>query len=606
MAARCQVRALKIRTDDRARLPRITHLVEDALRTASFPGLPPNGVVYIKSMDLGRFDDRTSSYLLADRIDAFIRTVRPTRIALRPTGHPNLPAVWFAHELEPHRLLTEQLASGHLPRAWFWPVAVKGWSARQPVAQSLQEIIGQVVRISVDYTRPTVLANLAYVLEPLFANDRLLHLLQTLTEKPFRRLVVSLGLKTKKTLKPGVSDAGDPPLSFEPARYAYPTDGLAAKSRELVAQAVHLWGLEDARSILTTGLVMAGREEVIGPAEIRRTMIQVATRKPTPPDLPPRYRSPGKGIAFQPRAPDPTLPIAANGAARFPGPIAYLPAARGQASVALKRENGRRRFKGPPAPEKDRPTDNTQIPSTAGGDRGPSGEPGARPQGPMPFPARPDALDPDVPRASREPRTGPERIGLDHLFAGAYSAYAGFPLLINVLARLGIEAIFEDHPGYPLDDLRETILWRIAFRQRIPPDDPSVQFLRDPEVVLKRAQKRHKAVTRQTIFAKAPADRQALFRIPRSREPSKPLGLNPVRDIFVIAVCRYIRNLAGMNVRELIRRPAFIALTETHLDITGSIDTLDIRVRLAGLDVNPGWVPWLGRVVQIHYTEADR
>ena len=26
-----------------------------------------------------------------------------------------------------------------------------------------------------------------------------------------------------------------------------------------------------------------------------------------------------------------------------------------------------------------------------------------------------------------------------------------------------------------------------------------------------------------------------------------------------------------------------------------------VPVRLAGLDINPGWLPWLGRVVQFHY-----
>jgi hypothetical protein len=27
----------------------------------------------------------------------------------------------------------------------------------------------------------------------------------------------------------------------------------------------------------------------------------------------------------------------------------------------------------------------------------------------------------------------------------------------------------------------------------------------------------------------------------------------------------------------------------------------DVRVRRAGLDLDPGWVPWLGRVVLHHY-----
>jgi hypothetical protein len=31
----------------------------------------------------------------------------------------------------------------------------------------------------------------------------------------------------------------------------------------------------------------------------------------------------------------------------------------------------------------------------------------------------------------------------------------------------------------------------------------------------------------------------------------------------------------------------------------------DVRVRRSGLDIDPGWVPWLGRVVRFHYLHPD-
>jgi hypothetical protein len=177
--------------------------------------------------------------------------------------------------------------------------------------------------------------------------------------------------------------------------------------------------------------------------------------------------------------------------------------------------------------------------------------------------------------------------------------------LINVLECLGIERIFADYPGYPVNDLRETVLWRIALWQKIPAGDPAVLFLRDPADVFRRAEKAHIPLTRQIFFDNARPAVQDLFRFPVSRDPLKPQGLDQVVDIFILAVCRYIHNRGMIAIRKLIRRPAYIALTKTHLDITASIDTLDIRIRMAGLDVNPGWVPWLNRVVQIHYTEDD-
>lgn len=47
--------------------------------------------------------------------------------------------------------------------------------------------------------------------------------------------------------------------------------------------------------------------------------------------------------------------------------------------------------------------------------------------------------------------------------------------------------------------------------------------------------------------------------------------------------------------------PARVLASSTHLDL--HFDTSAVRddIRLAGLDVDPGWLPWLGAVVRIHY-----
>jgi hypothetical protein len=41
--------------------------------------------------------------------------------------------------------------------------------------------------------------------------------------------------------------------------------------------------------------------------------------------------------------------------------------------------------------------------------------------------------------------------------------------------------------------------------------------------------------------------------------------------------------------------------TETHLDLDLETADVDLALRLAALDLDPGWVPWLGRVVRFHY-----
>lgn len=51
----------------------------------------------------------------------------------------------------------------------------------------------------------------------------------------------------------------------------------------------------------------------------------------------------------------------------------------------------------------------------------------------------------------------------------------------------------------------------------------------------------------------------------------------------------------------LIAGPGRLGATATHLDFERPLASVRLDVRRAGLDLDPGWLPWLGRVVTIHY-----
>ncbi len=51
----------------------------------------------------------------------------------------------------------------------------------------------------------------------------------------------------------------------------------------------------------------------------------------------------------------------------------------------------------------------------------------------------------------------------------------------------------------------------------------------------------------------------------------------------------------------LVRQPASLTATLVHFDLHLAAATADIAVRRAGLDLDPGWVPWLGRIIRFHY-----
>jgi hypothetical protein len=68
-------------------------------------------------------------------------------------------------------------------------------------------------------------------------------------------------------------------------------------------------------------------------------------------------------------------------------------------------------------------------------------------------------------------------------------------------------------------------------------------------------------------------------------------------------VARSCRRRAGLGLGALIRRDGRVTTTRTHIDVVFRLADSDLRIRRAGLDVDPGWVPWLGRVVRFHYQD---
>ena len=80
----------------------------------------------------------------------------------------------------------------------------------------------------------------------------------------------------------------------------------------------------------------------------------------------------------------------------------------------------------------------------------------------------------------------------------------------------------------------------------------------------------------------------------------KPEGCE-VANTWLSACRRYLRRRARIGLASLVVRPARLAITPTHVDVFFGLNSADVRIRRAGLDIDPGWVPWFGRVVAFHY-----
>lgn len=87
--------------------------------------------------------------------------------------------------------------------------------------------------------------------------------------------------------------------------------------------------------------------------------------------------------------------------------------------------------------------------------------------------------------------------------------------------------------------------------------------------------------------------------------PAGPVDTQQAAALWLRACRRYLRRVAGIGPASLALRPARLAWTKTHVDLRFALSASDLRIRRAGLDIDPGWLPWLGRVVAIHYQQAE-
>lgn len=75
---------------------------------------------------------------------------------------------------------------------------------------------------------------------------------------------------------------------------------------------------------------------------------------------------------------------------------------------------------------------------------------------------------------------------------------------------------------------------------------------------------------------------------------------------FVLGAGHICRTRARVGMRALVHQSSRFVLTRTHLDVIFDHPLADVRIRRAGLDIDPGWVPWLARVVRYHYLHGEQ
>jgi hypothetical protein len=654
MSADCHVRKLRIRTGDKTILPRMTFVFEDAFRTASFPGIPPNGRVFIKRLDLGRSLSSVSSRVLAAKLDEELRRIRPVMISRNMKEDIAAPAVWFPDELSPHRFLLDLLSKNHRPRAWYWKTAIKGWSPSLTRRQSYQLILAQAAE------HETGIRGLAFVLEPLYENGNLLDILDALEPREVSRLLIGMGLPPLQEIHKGnQANHGKifPPVSLR--------DGA------IVTRAAGTWSVFDPRFMLVSYLVLTRMDQKPNPFQVNRLLAAVSglpsfSREILQPAMERTQPSPDAEIEESLRTSSESIGEKTGEAG---APTADMRVSETTAR-GMNSPQGISRKPDPGSSEKaheENPTagqESEQVKAATAVFKEDESADGIF-QTPKPIPAsdgfvtsgspatRPSESEPAGSRNLAKPNqsTPFKEHTLTEIwpfyggFAGDISKHAGLIFIIPLMKRIGMDTLMESFPAYEDLELPRRILFRCAELLSIPTDDPVLGFLGEkpepsqviPEFAAPPEWRRilpppasgaydfrlgrirgvpgYRLILDQkgllTVGLWHPGNRDRIkpwidrAQQPMGRAAPRTWSMDRLVDTLVIAMIRYCRQYASMGLKGLIRRPAYVATTKTHLDVSFPFNRLDIRVRMAGLDINPGWVPWLGRVFQFHYVGGE-
>jgi hypothetical protein len=604
-------------------------LLEDALHTASIPGGAGGRLVLVRRLDVGRIHPHAPPSTLALAIEQRLREVEISAVHADDPAAPHASAVWFRDAAEAYALLAVRLAQGRAGDAWFWASAVPGWRpgmdaddgirlAMRAAAESVQgaAAIAEVLRLAASRG----------------AADRIV----SATLATYAAAVLrSLGWTAAVVVD---ADRAEP---------------VPAAWRALLHRWIATWGADDVRStwLAATALIAerpsraADRTLPMRAAALVRAVASATLTTNTDrrvDDAPDPLRLPDRESADPPAAPARHHPDAfadkvaertcAADADRedvdHPHPQsidAVLMDAVDADHRPIKLADPHPHHPRHPAPESAAaPVDapRAQEPDRADDHHPPRTDAPAeaaeliRHNKPRTEDARPEArVAADTPRRRQAENDAPEPTEAGGLF-----------FLVNAMQRLGMAEVLDRHPALLEADLPGRVLLRIAERTRVPADDPAMLCLEDardagetgarypfesPAVWARAVGREGDAIERteagrtlrldasgRLLLALRPAD-DATSALTHSRTHA----LDLITDAWVTALRRWCRRYARIGLHDLVRRRGRMAFTRTHVDVTLPLRGVDVRARAAGLDLDPGWVPWLGRVAAFHYTD---
>lgn len=572
-----RVRKLHLTAPDQASVRRGALLLEDALNTASLPGTDRGRLIIIRRFSVGKIHSAQSPASIALAIERRLFQLGSAAVHAEEASADLQSIVYFRDDAEPYIRLAVKLAERQNTDAWFWPLAVPCWRRNMPPDEAFRNLLFGVIQTSAGA------AAAAAMLGELQKANAVERLISSLRPQDGARLLQAFGWSDRRSNAQIIEYSRNKGPAF--------SNGW----NDVIARWINRWGTDDTRLVWLAAIALVTENpcRLLNPRLIEQAQHAIIMSAPRWSQSSPVSKKPENGeqvitepvrnLLAQPAEPDEACE------AQIPHPAAAEPSL-----VSVP----------------DKPLESQE--------------------------SKPQAQSSD-----NEPRDikSDSRLPSD---AAQMSSNAGFYFLIKVMSRLGIAEMLETNPFLIELNFPERLLQRAGNRLGIDASDAVLSLLKSEPIEADHSHfdfiaparwleglsangpliiRRAKDAARVRILfdgsgrlalamwkGKAPAGVRAMIgssRLKRGPVAARENGLDLLIAAWLTAMRRFCRRYVRIGLADLVRRSGRISATRTHIDIFFKLGQADIRVRKAGLDTNPGWTNWLGRVIQFHYLHAE-
>jgi len=238
-----RIRSLKLSGQDNNQLLNARYCLEEAFRTTSLPGFPPNAKILIRRLDLGIIRSNHSSIQLAHTISEKVHALAVDAICIDHRPNNDASVVWFNDPLQPYLILLAKLLDGEVANEWYWSSLFPNQKLR------LDEVT--ITKLFIDSCQTSVKEfGVVTLIESCIGSPRLEKLLSFVTSELAQRILYEQGMSPAAVSSTSLLHQPEhaPALTEEERLLFIRTPNLSSPWRLAIKNAVQLWGENDVRS----------------------------------------------------------------------------------------------------------------------------------------------------------------------------------------------------------------------------------------------------------------------------------------------------------------------------------------------------------------------